>query len=129
GDDFFDLVNDRTFFLRFIVEHGDAVGHAVAEPFPVALIAFLDDRRVLRAHIRVYQHAGADAEFVEHIHDAKHTYTRAIVTQSVAGHIRRVAAARAADRPVEMEILDVRRDPGRNATMIGPFNLGPADNR
>ena len=61
GNDFFDVVNDVALFFRRIVEHRDAVGHAVAEPFPFALVAFFDDRRMMLAHLGVQEHAGANA--------------------------------------------------------------------
>ena len=44
-------------FLGGILSHADIVGDAVAEPFPFSLIAFLDNRRMMRADIGVEQHA------------------------------------------------------------------------
>src|ERR1041385_2891334 len=53
GNYLFHFVNDRALFLRGIVEHRNAIGHAVAEPFPVPLMAFLDNRRMLFTYFGV----------------------------------------------------------------------------
>src|SRR6266536_1421096 len=67
--------------------------------------------------------AGSNAIFVERLHNAKNADPRSIVAQCVAGHVRRMIASRAADRHVEMEILDIRRHPQCNPPVVGPDNL------
>src|SRR6266545_2301271 len=64
GNGIANLPNHRTFLLGRILSHSDVVGHAVAEPLPLSFIAFLDDRRMMRAHVGVKQHRRADAVFV-----------------------------------------------------------------
>src|SRR5690348_5671792 len=53
GDDLFYFVNDRALFLRRRIQHRNAIGAAVAEPFPVPLVAFLDNGRMLLASFGV----------------------------------------------------------------------------
>src|SRR4029079_4111222 len=53
GDYLFHFVHDRALFLWRIIPHRNSIGQAVAEPFPVTLIAFLDYGRMLFANFGV----------------------------------------------------------------------------
>src|SRR6266536_1796469 len=88
GNGIANLPNHRTFLLGRILSHSDVVGHAVAAPFPLSFIAFLDDRRMMRAHVGVQHHRRADPVLVENLHHAKYADARPIVPQGISGYIR-----------------------------------------
>src|SRR5918996_3914520 len=60
GNDLFDFANDTALFFDRVIDHRDAVGHAVAEPFPLPLVALLDDRWVMLANFGIEKHARPD---------------------------------------------------------------------
>src|SRR5437773_6898713 len=92
----------------------------MAQPFPFPLVALLDNRRVMLADFGVKEHAGAYVELFEHVHNAKNTDARAVIAQRVTRHVRRVIAAGAANRHVEVEKLDIRRDPESDPRVVRP---------
>src|SRR4029077_13236480 len=87
GDGLAYLAYHRALFFGGVLIHTQIIGRAVAEPLPLALIAFFDDRRMMRARVAMEHHGGTTAVFAEHFHQANHADAGAIVTQRIAGHV------------------------------------------
>jgi hypothetical protein len=108
--------------------HPNIVGHAVPKPLPVAFIAFLDDRRMVRANVGIQKHRGANAMFIQHLHHAKHTDARAVIAQRVARDVGQLGAGRARNHFVDMKEFNIGRDHQGDARVVRPGKrLAPDD--
>jgi len=67
----------------------------MAHPFPVQLVTFLDDRRVLGTQLTVERDRGADAITIENLHETEDTDPVAIVARRPGRHVRHRTAAAA----------------------------------
>jgi hypothetical protein len=105
----FDPAHHGALLFDRVLSHADIVGHAVAQPLPPALGAFLHNRGIVDAHIRVQQNGCAYPIPVQDVHDAEHSDTRTVVPQRIAGYVRQVRAWRAGNRFVDVKTFDIRR--------------------
>ena len=80
-DRFHDFTNHLALFIFRVTTHVPAIGLAVPEPFPLSLVAFFNDRRVILADVGVEQNTRPHAVLIENIHQAIDANASAIVAQ------------------------------------------------
>ena len=118
---------DHGALLRFVHAVGVArVVDAVAEEFPVALLAEFDDLRVVFAQRRRQRNRAAHAVLVQHLHHAHVADAVAVVAGAVAvdvGHRPRPGLAMRVHGRVQFVELDIGCDPEGHAGAVWPLDF------
>src|SRR5262245_50560224 len=106
---------------------GTLVALVVSHPFPVTLLAFLDDFRMVDADIAVERDGGAHAVTVENLHQPEHADAVAVVTHGPHRDVRNLAPTEAARARFPRAKLALGHDPRGHPRIAGPFERRPSD--
>src|SRR5262249_45895933 len=94
------IADDLSLLARSGLIETASVAFVMSHPLPLALRAFLDDLRMLRAQIAVERNRAPDAVAVENVHDAEHPDAVAVVAFAPHHDVRNLAAGAIAARPL-----------------------------
>src|SRR5262245_49671748 len=99
-------------------------------PFPMPLLAFLDDFRMMDADIAVERDGGAHAVAIEHFHQSEHPNAVTVVAHRPDRNIGNLAGPETAGTRLEREEFDIGNDPQSNVRAARPFETrAPHDRR
>src|SRR5215472_10284594 len=87
------VADDRGLLVGWHFVEAARVALVVSHPFPVTLLAFLDDFRMVDADIAVERDGRTHAVTVENLHQPEHTDAVAVVTHSPDRDVRNLARA------------------------------------
>src|SRR5215475_3706012 len=99
-------------------------------PFPMPLLAFLDDFRMMDADIAVERDGGAHAVAIEHFHQSEYSNAVTIVAHRPDRNIGNLAGPESAGPRLEREEFDIGNDPKGHVRAPRPFETRtPHDRR
>src|SRR5262245_56946989 len=98
-------------------------------PFPMSLLAFLDDFRMMDADVAVERDGGAHAVAIEDLHQSEYSDAVAIVAHRPDRNIGNFAGPQTARPRLEREEFNIGNDPEGNVRAARPFETRSPDDR
>src|SRR5262249_49126809 len=121
------VADDRGLLVGWHFVEAARVALVVSHPFPVTLLAFLDDSRMVDTDVAVERDGRAHAVTVENLHQPKHADAVAVVAHGPDRDVRNLARTEAARTRFQREKLDIGNDPQGDARIARPFERRPSD--
>jgi hypothetical protein len=116
------------FFGRHFVE-ATGVALIVSHPFPAALLALLDDFRMVDADIAVECDGRANPVAIENLHEPENADPVAVVAHRPDRNVGNLAGAEAARARLEREEFNIGHHPQCHACTARPVETWPSDDR